>query len=36
MSDMRATPDTGELFTHGAIVIVPKHAKDFACDLGIR
>jgi hypothetical protein len=28
MSDMRATLYTGELFTHGAIVIVPKHAKD--------
>jgi hypothetical protein len=28
MSDLRATLYTGELFTHGAIVIVPKQVKD--------
>lgn len=28
MSDLRATLYTGELFTHGAIVIVPKHTRD--------
>jgi len=28
MSDLRATLYTGQLFTHGAIVIVPKKAKD--------